>query len=140
MECFRSFNIQYNCIYLILNPLKCFSLTLQITQYELIFIYTATLLSFYTSLISEIQQNLERINTRLAEVCLKIRDGRANIYESFEIMKLIKIEEEMLWICLYLSNIFGVVMVNGLISIYLLIDLTHRSFLIVIILERISLN
>lgn len=110
-------------------------LTLQMVQYITSFMYSAAILSFYASLVSKIQLILRRVNSRLSTVCLEIQNGNHGIPELSEIMKLLTVRNELLYICFKnLSTEFGLVVC--LLSVYVLIDLTQVAFMIVITLEE----
>lgn len=139
----RYYRIHMICIIVtILNSVSTLAAThpfhfvqgLQTIQYVMGFVYVATILTFYASLVSKIQLILQRVNSRLIVVSQEIQNGRLGISQFSEIMKLIDIREELLFICFKnLSNVFGFVMF--IVSVYVLIDLIQITFIVVIFLE-----
>lgn len=118
----------------LLNPIFNILLFLQMLQYAIGFIYSATVMSLYTTLVLKVNIILNRVNYRLQVVCQDVQEGHYGIPQTMEILDLLSLQNQVLFLCFDdLSHIFG--LVNCFVSVYMLIDFSQIVFYLVTVTE-----
>lgn len=97
------------------------SISAAVISLEINFLVSTLILSFYSSLVSEVQRIVEQINGRLEKMVVR---GETSQRNHFEIHELLKIRNELLVLCVKdISFCLGVPLI--LISVFVLLSVAH---------------